>query len=300
MERNFSLKNLIQTLGHSDFSLLIQMILDRFPILIVGQNEELVDELVNKMVTLAPHRSEMVYYSDFVEDQEFLSLLQDEHDDFNSPRIIIRAPSNTSLHAVEHISTFKGWILGFTNKNGMKEKLIDDFLRKEKRFTIIFLDQLDEITLKIYGMKPNDLDLSFEKKMLDKAIKQTEIALEKMKRVLNKKVKLKKESEILKAVMNFNIEEEEIQKNILQQEIQSFVHASSRALAVLSRIDLLHELGMDIKIADQTLLQTIDYEQIRIERLLEFIKSEFGVDFFSCIKGTWKDRSGDKIDGLWG
>ena len=271
MEKNFSLKNLIQILGQNNFSLLLRMILDRVPILIVGQNESLVDELVAKMISLAPHRSELIYYSDFVDEQDYLTLIQEEHDDFNSPRVIVRAPSNTTSHAVEHISNFKGWILGYTNRNGMKEELLNTFIKKETVCTVLFLEQFDKINLKTYGMKSNNTDLTFEKRILNKAIKQTEIALEKMKRVLNKKTKLKKESEILRAVMNFDLEEEEIQKNILQEEIQSFVHAASRALAVLSRIDLLHELNIDIKIADQTLLRTIDYTNIQIERILEFV-----------------------------
>ncbi|MHA1314449.1 MAG: hypothetical protein ACTSSI_00120 [Candidatus Helarchaeota archaeon] len=300
MEQYFSLKNLIQTLGRSDFSLLIHMILNRVPILIIGQDESLVDELVSKLVSLAPHRSELIYYSDFVDEYDYKTLLQEENDDFKSPRIIIRSPSNASQHAIENISSLKGWILGYTNKNGMKDQIFKDFLTKEEPCVVIFLNQLDKIRIDVFGIKVNDLDLSLEKRILTKAIKQTEVALEKMKRVLHKKIKMKKESEVLKAVMNFSMEEEEIQKNIFQEEIQSFVHAASRALAVLSRIDLVHELGMQIKIADNTLLRTIDYEDVNIKRLLDFIKSEFGVDFFSCIKGSWKDRSGDKIDGLWG
>ncbi|MHA1321917.1 MAG: hypothetical protein ACTSRL_03905 [Candidatus Helarchaeota archaeon] len=300
METNYSLKNLIEKLGKNNFALLLRAVLDRLPIIIIGENATEVDNLLNSIVTLAPHHHEYVFWSDFVGEEEYIQLCQEEEDDFNVPRIVFSSPPSASKHLFNRIKKLKSWIIGFDISNGFsKEKIIDSINEIEKNYLLIHL-RVDKVNLKLCGLSNNDLNLKFEKKLIDKSIEKTEIALEKMKRVLKKKIKAPTSSDIMDAIMRFETEEEKITNNIFTQEIQAFIHAGMRSLAILSRIDLLRELGFNIEISGKTLLQTIDYDEVDADRLLQLIQAEYGVNFTACIKHGRIIQVGDRIDGFWG
>ncbi len=300
METTYSLKKLIKKLGKHQFSLLLRIILDRIPVIVIGSDYNEIDNLINGLIKLAPHRHEYVFWSDFVEPEEYLQLCQEEEDDFNIPRNIFCSPSNASRHIFGRIDKLKGWIIGFDISNGItKEDILINIKKYEDQFLIIQIES-NNLTLKLYGIN-NGMDLDFEKKIIDKSIQKTEVALEKMKRVLKKKIKSTPSNEIMTAIMRFDSEEEKIRMNIFIQEIQTFIQAGMRSLAILSRIDLLRELGFkEIRISGKTLLQTIDYNEVNSDRILQLIKAEYGVDFSPCIKGGKIVQIGDKIDGLWG
>jgi len=300
METTYSLKKLIETVGKNNFALLLRIVLDRLPILIIGDQPSEVDNLLNSIISLAPHRHEYVFWSDFIERDEYLQLCQEEDDDFNIPRIIFCSPSTASKHVFDRIEKFKGWIMGFDTSNGIsKEFIIGSLIRFEKVFLAIFLEH-NGLKFKLYGLDSNDLSLKFEKKLIDKSIEKTEVALEKMKRVLKKRIKVTPSNDIMAAIMRFDSEEEKIRMNIFIQEIQAFIQAGMRSLAILSRIDLLRELGFKIELSGKTLLQTIDYEEIDADRILQLIQAEYGVNFSNCVKHGRVVQVGDRIDGFWG
>ena len=299
MEAKYSLKKLIEILGKNQFALLLRIILDRVPVVIVGKEHNEIDNLISGLIAMAPHRHEYVFWSDFIENDEYLSLIQEEENDFNIPRNVFCAPPSASKHLFEKIEKFKGWIIGFDVSNGLsKEGVIINFRKFEEKFLIISIEQ-NNLKFTLFGLD-NNLDLDFEKKILDKAIQKTEIALEKMKRVLKKKIKTPPSNEVMTAIMRFDTEEERIRTNIFVQEIQAFVHAGMRSLAILSRIDLLRELGFNVELSGNTLLQTIDYDEVNPDRIIQLIQSEYGVDFSSCIKSGKIVQVGDRIDGFWG
>ncbi|TFG05497.1 MAG: hypothetical protein EU536_01980 [Promethearchaeota archaeon] len=300
MDTTYSLKKLIDILGKNDFSLLLRISLDRIPIIVLGDDMNEVDSLVNAIIPLAPHHHEYVFWSDFISEAEYEQLCQEEDDDFNIPRIVFCSPTNASKHIFDRIKKLKGWVIGFDIHNGLsKESIIYSISEIQKEFLLIFA-KLGEIKLKLYGLNSGELDLSFEKKLIDKAIEKTEIALEKMKRVLKKKIKVSPSNDVMASIMRFDTEEEKIRTNIFFQEIQSFIQAGMRSLAILSRIDLLRELGFNIELSGKTLLQTIDYEEVDADRMLQLLKAEYGVDFSLCIKHGKIVQVGDRIDGFWG
>lgn len=300
MESNYSLKKLIEILGKNQFALLLRLILDRFPVIIIGEEQNEVDTLLSGLINLASNnRLIQNFGSDFFEQDEYMQLCQEEENDFNIPRIIFCSPSNASKHIFNRIDRLKGWIIGFEESNGLsKEQIIENVQRLEPQFLIMIIR--DTIKIELMGINNNSLNLNFEKNLIDKAIQKTEIALEKMKRVLKKRIKAPPSNDVMAAIMRFDSEEEKIEMNIFIQEIQSFVQAGMRSLAILSRIDLLRELGFDPTISGKTLLQTIDYDEVDADRILQLIQAEYGVDFSSCIKGGRSVAIGDKIDGFWG
>lgn len=188
METKYTLKKLIEILGKNQFAFLLRIILDRIPVVIIGKDHSDIDNLLNGLIAMAPHRHEYVFWSDFIENDEYLSLIQEEEDDFSIPRNIFCAPPNASKHLFDKIEKFKGWIIGFEVSNGVtKEGVIINFRKYEEKFLIISIEQ-NNLKFTSFGLD-NNLNLDFEKRIIDKAIQKTEIALEKMKRVLKKRLK---------------------------------------------------------------------------------------------------------------
>jgi len=299
MDTKYTLKKLMEILGKNQFALLLRIILDRIPVIIFGKDHNEIDNFLNGLISMAPHRHEYVFWSDFIENDEYLSLIQEEDNDFNIPRNVFCAPTNASKHIFNRIEKFRGWIIGFEISNGIsQEGVISNFKNFEERFLIIIMEQ-NELKLTLFGVD-NNINLDFEKKIIDKAIQKTEIALEKMKRVLKKKIKTPPSNDVMTAIMRFDIEEEKIRSNIFIQEIQTFIQAGMRSLAILSRIDLLRELGFDVELSGNTLLETIDFEEVNPDRIIQLVQAEYGVDFSSCIKGGKIIQVGDRIDGFWG
>ena len=300
MEESYSLKNIIKFLGEKNFTILVYCLLNRIPIFVAGEIDDEVNDLINSIVSLVPHRNDVVFYSDFIEPEDYSLMIEEELSNFNIPRLIVCCPTTASKIAMERISNLTGWILGIKYNGNFSRQEVYNNLSDRLDFYLLLLIENENIEIKSKNLNFNQIDLSFEKRLIIKSIEKTEVALEKMKRVLNKKIKNVINSQILNSIMNFEVEENKIQTNIFKEEIQAFVHASIRALAILSRIDLLRELGIKIQLADKTLLQTIDYDNIKCHRLLRFIKSEYGVNFENCINMGWKNRFGDQIEGSWG
>lgn len=299
METKYTLKKLLEMLGKNRFALLLRIILDRIPVIIIGTDHNEIDNFLNGLIAMAPHRHEYVFWSDFIENDEYLSLVQEEDNDFNIPRNVFCAPTNTSKHIFNRIEKYRGWIIGFEISNGVsQEGIIANFKKYEARFLLILIEQ-NGLKLSLFGID-NNINLDFEKKILDKAIQKTEVALEKMKRVLKKKIKTPPSNDVMTAIMRFDVEEEKIRSNIFIQEIQTFIQAGMRTLAILSRIDLLRELGFDVELSGDTLLQTIDFEEINPDRIIQLVRAEYGVDFSPCIRGGKMIQVGDRIDGFWG
>ena len=299
METKYTLKKLMEILGKNQFALLLRIILDRIPVIIIGKDHNEIDNFLNGLIAMVPHRHEYIFWSDFIENDEYLSLIQEEDNDFSIPRNVFCAPTNASKHLFNRIERFRGWIIGFEISNGIsQEGIIANFKNYEERFLIILIEQ-NELKLSLFGVD-NNINLDFEKKTIDKAIQKTEIALEKMKRVLKKRIKTPPSNDVMTAIMRFDIEEEKIRSNIFIQEIQTFIQAGMRSLAILSRIDLLRELGFDVELSGSTLLQTIDFEEINPDRIIQLVQAEYGVDFSPCIKGGKIIQVGDRIDGFWG
>jgi len=129
----------------------------------------------------------------------------------------------------------------------------------------------------------------------------TEVSIEKMKRVLAKKVDLKHTSkEQLKLLLDFDHEEIELKKNLIQKEALDFYQAAKRALYIMNRMEMLKQFGMDSSLADKTLSSTISYEAAKADRILDFIQSEWGIKFEAVIKSGRTSNFGDLIESMWG
>ena len=145
------------------------------------------------------------------------------------------------------------------------------------------------------------IDLTLEQNILQKISQDTEKSVARMKRVLSEKIKSNKlDKDLIKTLLDFEVEKKELKKNIFKKEIQNFYSGSKRAFFIFSRLNLLNNLEINTKIGSKTLLETIAYEEAPIDRILSFIVKEWGEDFSNLIENGNNVFIGDKIQSLWG
>ncbi|TFG14528.1 MAG: hypothetical protein EU535_03135 [Promethearchaeota archaeon] len=293
---------LLEYIKRKESSLILYSLLDRIPIIIFGKNPDKINDFLIGLSELIDFRKEIVFYTDFISNEEYYSLVQNEDIDYNTQRIQIRCPSDVGLKAINQFENFRSWLIGITiPKQNEKFKNIKNQIRNKIGTYLNILINSDKISVEFEGINPKILDLSLEQDILQKISQDTEKSIIRMKRVLSDRIKLNNiDEDLIQTLLDFNAEKNELKKNIFKKEIQNFYAGSKRAFFILSRLNLLNNLEIKTKIGSKTLLETIDFENVSIERIISFIKHEWGENYINVIENNKKIFIVDKIDSLWG
>jgi hypothetical protein len=273
------------------------------PILIIGEEEEKIENFINELISLNSFRNSLIFLSDFNTIADYNQILEYEEFDLNNERnFFLSFPSTTKI-MIEKFDNYKSWIIGVAVDK-------DNYQLSTKVHNKLFLNtdfflQLEMVSTKlkaeIVGKVFPNLDISLEKWVYQNAINRTEIEVEKMKRVLLKKTRFTKISkEQLEMLMDFEDEEAEIKENIIKKEIQNFFNACKRSINVLNRMKILCNLNISAHLSPKTLFSTIAYKNASIERILEFILNEWNQDFFSLMNFKQISNFSDTFESLWG
>jgi hypothetical protein len=233
---------------------------------------------------------------------EYNNLVKNENLDYNTQRIQVRCPTNVALKALNYFDQFSSWLIGFeiSKEYDKRIQFINSIKKKIKYFLAISLFG-DLINVNLEGVNYKFIDIKLENEILQKISEGTERAIIKMKRVLSEKIKLEKiDVDLINVVLDFDSEKEFLKKNILKKEIQNFYSGSKRAFFIFSRLNLLNNLNINTTIGSKTLLETIDYSDASIERIITFIKKEWGEDFSLLIQNRKKVNALDSMQSLWG
>jgi hypothetical protein len=283
-------------------SLIIYSILERIPVIVYGENAEDINDFLIDLSELIHFRKELVFYTDFISVTEYEELIQDENIDYNSQRIHIRCPTSVALKALNQFSNFNSWLVGF--EISMHHDKLIQFKKSIKKKLNYFLSislSLDSVSVDLEGINSKSLDLNFEQVILHKISEDTEKSIIKMKRVLSEKIKAEDvDEDLIAALLDFEIEKEILQKNILKKEIQNFFSGCKRAFFIFSRLNLLNSVNINTNIGSKALLETIDYDAAPIERIVSFISKEWGEDFSFLIENGKKVNALDSMQSLWG
>jgi len=283
-------------------SLILYCLLDRIPIIVFGDKEYKIDSFVIDLSELIHFRKEVVFYTDFISKNEYNNLIQNEDIDYNSQRTHIRCPCNVALKALNQFDNFNSWFIGIVIPKQVENLYyIKNLIRKKANKFLSILISSNTISIEFEGINMKLIDLTLEQNILHKISQDTEKAVARMKRVLSDKIKSNNlDKDLIKTLLDFEVEKKELKKNIFKKEIQNFYSGSKRAFFIFSRLNLLNNLEIYTKIGSKTLLETIDYNDAPIERILSFINKEWGEDYFNLIENGKKVDIGDKIQSLWG
>lgn len=299
-----NIMEILDMFSTNDFALILRCIFDRVPIIIGGKDKEKIDDLLIKLCDLIPIRKEIVFGTDFLEKEEHDAIIQEEKLDYDNQRIIFRAPVNSEELILNKIENLKGWIIGLCT-NGNIDSFFEKSLRlRKKNGTSLFI-KFDDVNktefIKLYSKTDEKIDTNLEKGIIKKTFSQTEYALERIKRVLDKKIQGHDgiNQSIITSIIDLSQEEIIIKENIFKKEILEFYQASRRGLALLTRLNFLNQF-QPVMIGKKTFFEAISYEDISTSRFLDFVNAEWGEQFTNLIDDNKFSILGDRLDSLWG
>ena len=235
---------------------------DRTPILICGDSDQEVEDFINELNLLINFRTQIIFYTDFVDTNDYINLIENEENDFEIQRSIFICYPFAIEKIIETVPLFNSWILGISNETQLLYTKIKEFLfSKQDYFLNIDLDQ-KVLKTQIEGKKFPNLKLDFEKTLYQNAINNTEIAIERMRRVISKKIDTKKmPKDLIRNILNFSLEEKDLQINLIKKEITDFYQACKRAFNILNCMKNLETYGLKSQISSKTLYNTVAYEE---------------------------------------
>lgn len=304
---SYSILRLIEML-ENDFPLLLNSVMKRIPILVTGIDIELIDDLVESISFLSPHRHKMVFWRDFTSEDEILSVWEEEKHNYEVNRTVVCSLAPNLKLALERIKHFSGWIIGIALSNESKgiyvsrsqlDEVITHITQTSNSCGILDLASPSSMSFElINGIESN---LEVEKRIVNKILTRKTQSLERIRRLLSKSLRGAKVSDgIINAVLKLDDESEKITQDMFEEEINNFVHAARRAVTLLSRIRLARELGTSTVLTERNLYEAIGWDGGDLEDLIRFIHSEWHEDFSDCVKLGALSGLGAWVDSMWG
>ncbi len=283
-------------------SLILYCLLDRIPIIVLGEDSDEIDNFLIELSELVHFRKEYIFYTDFISKNEYENLISNENIDYNYQRAHIRCPCNVSRKAISQFEVIHSWLIGLIIPKKKEQLLyLKNLIKKKAKDLLYIIISPDTVFIELEGFNLKSIDLTLEQNIFKKISQDTEKSIAKMKRVLLDKLTTNQlDKDLVKTLLDFEEEKNELKKNIFKKEIQNFYSGSKRTFFILSRLNLLNNIGIQTRIGSKTILETIDYEEAPIERIISFIKREWGEDYSTLIEDGKKAFIGDKIVSLWG
>ncbi|MHA2398173.1 MAG: hypothetical protein ACXADU_04715 [Promethearchaeota archaeon] len=294
--------NILDKYKRNYIALILYCLLDRIPIIIMGDDVDNIDNLLIELSGLVHFRKEYVFYTDFISLQEYEDLISNESIDYNYQRAHVRCPCNVAIKALNTFENIDSWLIGLVMPKKKEDiKKLKDFISKKTQIYLYITFFSNSFSIDWDQSALKSIDLSLEEGILKKISQDTEKSIIKMKRVLIDKISSDDlDNELVKSLLDFEVEKGEVKKNIFRREIQNFYSGSKRAFFILSRLNLLNSVEIRTRIGSKTLLETIDYEDASIDRIISFIWKEWDENYSDLFEDGKKSFIGDKIVSLWG
>lgn len=299
--------HLIELTG-DQFPSILNAVLERLPVLVAGEDVELVDDITESLATLCPHRTRLVFWRDFTSEADIFSVWEEEKHDYDVNRTVICGLSSNLRLALERASHYAGWILAIplgSNVLGIEvdERILEEVtthvLNKSSNCGVL---RVHSPSLMEFSLASNtQSSLAVERKTVEKILVRKKQSLERIRRLLGKSLRgLNVSDAIMKAVLKLDDESEKLTQDMFEEEISNYVHAARRAVTLLSRIRLARELGASTTLTARNLYETIGWDSGELPDLIRFIRAEWHEDFSDCVKSGTLSGLGAWVDSMWG
>ncbi len=300
----YSVLKLIEILGDA-FPLLLSTTLNRIPILIAGEDVELVDDVTGSIARLTPHRHNLVFSRDISSETEVLAIWDEERHDYEIARTSICCFSSASKSALEHVLCFDGWLISVplvsSDRNGPTtlNHVIARIMSTSSNCGVLRIHSPSEMRFNL--VRPNTQSLTVEKSIVHKIVTRRQQSLERIRRLLSKSLRdANTPRNIVELVLNLEDESEKLTSDMFEEEVNSYIHAARRAVTILSRIRLARELGAPIMLTERSLFEAIGWESGDLNDLIQFIHAEWHENFMDCVKNGALLGVGAWVDSMWG
>ncbi len=303
----YSILRIIELMDNQ-FPLLLNSVLERTPVIVAGEDIELVDDITESLTTLCPHRHKLVFWRDFTSESEILSVWEEEKHNYEVSRTVVCGLSGNLRLALDRISRFAGWILAIPLGSTVlgvqvNEKTLEDvtahILTNSANCGILRITSPSSMTFTL--VKQIDSSLDVEKKAVNKILIRKKQSLERIRRLLTKSLRSTNVPDhIVTAVLKLDDESEKLTQDVFEEEINNYVHAARRAVTLLSRIRLARELGASTTLTERNLYEAIGWDGGGLTDLIRFIRAEWHEDFSDCVKMGTLSGLGAWVDSMWG
>jgi hypothetical protein len=303
----YSILRIIELMDNQ-FPLLLNSVLERTPVIVAGEDIELVDDITESLTTLCPHRHKLVFWRDFTSESEILSVWEEEKHNYEVSRTVVCGLSGNLRLALDRISRFAGWILAIPLGSTVlgvqvNEKTLEDvtahILTNSANCGILRITSPSSMTFTL--VKQIDSSLDVEKKAVNKILIRKKQSLERIRRLLTKSLRgTNVPDHIVTAVLKLDDESEKLTQDVFEEEINNYVHAARRAVTLLSRIRLARELGASTTLTERNLYEAIGWDGGGLTDLIRFIRAEWHEDFSDCVKMGTLSGLGAWVDSMWG
>lgn len=297
----------IQIISNSNVrqvEILLKCALDRYPIIVEGENEEIIEEFINGISKLISFRNHSIFYNDFISSDDYEIILSNEESDYWIQRNLFICYPFSMTKMVEEITEFQSWIIGYNKNDEIQSTALEtlkNVLNRNDTDHLYVIVKDKGIITKLTESNPSSFNLDFEKMIYQNAISRTEKTIEKMKRIISKGLKNPdiNENEV-DDLMDFSLEGEELKENLIKKEIMNFFEACKRAFNILNRIQILESLEINISLSKRTLNSIVAYKFAPISRILDFIKAEWNLDFETIFDTKKLSNFTDTFESMWG
>ena len=303
----YSILAMIELMG-DDFPVLLNSVLGRIPILVVGEDVELIDDMTESLTLLCPHRHKLVFWRDFTSQEELFSVWEEEKHDYEVSRTVVCGLSSNLRLALDRITNFAGWIfsvplesriLGVKVTEEALQGILDRILSVSERCGVLRVKSPS--TMNFTLMRPSPSNFDVEKRIVSKILTRKRQSLERIKRLLRKSLRgVNVSNNIVDAVLQLDDESVKLTQDVFDEEVNNYVHAARRAVMLLSRIRLARELGASTSLTERNLYEAIGWEGGELSDLIRFIMAEWHEDFSDCVKGGTLSGLGAWVDSMWG
>jgi len=303
----YSILRIIELMDNK-FPLLLNSVLERTPVIVAGEDIELVDDITESLTTLSPHRHKLVFWRDFTSESEILSVWEEEKHNYEVSRTVVCGLSGNLRLALDRISRYAGWILAIPLGSTVlgvqvNEKTLEDvtahILTNSANCGILRITSPSSMTFTLVNQIDSSLDV--EKKAVNKILTRKKQSLERIRRLLTKSLRgTNVPDHIVTAVLKLDDESEKLTQDVFEEEINNYVHAARRAVTLLSRIRLARELGASTTLTERNLYEAIGWDGGELTDLIRFIRSEWHEDFSDCVKMGTLSGLGAWVDSMWG
>jgi hypothetical protein len=263
--------------------LILSSLIDRTPILVVGQPEYEIELLISELASFIQFRHTLMFYSDFILDEDYNNLIEagegQEPFSLNQP-IFLSYPYSTPK-ALETLYKFDSWILGSTDPRDSEElQRKIRLLRNKTDYFIIIYVETDRLKVDLDGRCFPQIDITYEKWLYGHALREAENTIQKIQQVVAIRVPtMQIGSEKYESLMNSTARKNDRLAEILRQELYRFYCAGRDTYDLLVRLTTLRHLDYPFQFSKSDLRAVIGNENVSAERMLGFIFHEWGKKF---------------------
>ncbi|MHA1860013.1 MAG: hypothetical protein ACTSVF_02815 [Candidatus Asgardarchaeia archaeon] len=278
-----------------DLCKIFHIMLSRGNVIIVGRDEEVVNDTVHGLKRLLPHRICLDYGVDIVSEEEANEL--DNDGDTESRRAHVFCYTQSSYLALLNVEKFQSWVLGFLDYKGDSQRIIEEILNRSSVPTcVLHLGGKKKVEF----LKGPPKSIKFEKRLLEDTIKNARRISEKILRIIKKRLYNFEKNALLEEVLNFEEAEDTIGYDLFKFKMEEYMNAARRVFILLSKLKLLTILSnAEIKISKKMIRDSIGDVDISVDEVIRMIKDEWGEDFTDILSSERATVLGDWIESLW-